>query len=549
MSDTTSNTAEKLTTSDGKPLKASFAKALRRQKMRALILIAPLLLFVLVSFAAPIVDMLFRSVQNEIVPETLPRTVTALESWDPASGELPDEFVFAALRDDLIIAAERKQHTRLGSRLNYEMTGMSSLFRKTGRRVDDFGEIFTEQFEDLNEAWVEPATWVSLMASEDWIAAQAEWAAAGDDSAAEPAFVVSEAAKEALPRTAEIYAGFANVIQTEDEDSPTEEEPWNPVYAALYGDLIANPDAAASYSGVTAELLATAAAAVPEFEATTAREEFIDADEDWGSLDVWQTLYRFKGPYTAGYYLAALDAQMTAHGIEMVPEDQRIYLLLFMRTLVLSVVITFSCLILGYPIAFLLSHLPLRSANLLMILVLLPFWTSLLVRTYAWLVLLQKKGILNDFAIEIGLWETPIKLVHNLTGTLIGMAHIMLPFLVLPLYGAMKRIEKDMTHAAANLGATPIQVFWKVFFPLSLPGLVAGSLIVFVLCLGFYVTPAVLGGGKVVMVATQITAILENQFNWGAASSLGVVLLASTLLILVLAARFLKLDQVLFGRH
>ena len=129
------------------------------------------------------------------------------------------------------------------------------------------------------------------------------------------------------------------------------------------------------------------------------------------------------------------------------------------------------------------------------------------------------------------------------------MAHIMLPFLVLPLYGAMKRIEKDMTHAAANLGATPIQVFWKVFFPLSLPGLVAGSLIVFVLCLGFYVTPAVLGGGRVVMVATQITAILENQFNWGAASSLGVVLLVSTLLILVLAARFLKLDQVLFGKH
>ncbi|MDP6205210.1 MAG: ABC transporter permease, partial [SAR324 cluster bacterium] len=150
---------------------------------------------------------------------------------------------------------------------------------------------------------------------------------------------------------------------------------------------------------------------------------------------------------------------------------------------------------------------------------------------------------------EIGLWETPIKLVHNLTGTLIGMAHIMLPFLILPLYGAMKRIEKDMTHAAANLGATPIQVFWKVFFPLSLPGLVAGSLIVFVLCLGFYVTPAVLGGGRVVMVATQITAILENQFNWGAASSLGVVLLVSTLLILVLAARFLKLDQVLFGRN
>jgi ABC-type spermidine/putrescine transport system permease subunit I len=147
------------------------------------------------------------------------------------------------------------------------------------------------------------------------------------------------------------------------------------------------------------------------------------------------------------------------------------------------------------------------------------------------------------------LWETPVKLVHNMTGTLIGMAHIMLPFLILPLYGAMRRIERDVMHAASNLGATPVQAFWNVFFPLSLPGMVAGSLIVFVLCLGFYVTPAVLGGGRVVMVATQITAILEQQFNWGAASALGVVLLVATLVILYAATRLLKLDSALFGRH
>jgi putative spermidine/putrescine transport system permease protein/spermidine/putrescine transport system permease protein len=184
-----------------------------------------------------------------------------------------------------------------------------------------------------------------------------------------------------------------------------------------------------------------------------------------------------------------------------------------------------------------------------MLAVLLPFWTSLLVRTYAWLVLLQKKGMLNDFAIYIGLWDTPVKLVHNMTGTLIGMAHIMQPFLVLPLYGSMRKIEPDMMHAAANLGATPIKAFWRVYFPLSLSGMVAGSLIVFVLCLGFYVTPAVLGGGRVVMVATQITAILENQFDWGAASALGVVLLVATLAILFAAGRLLKLDAVLFGKH
>ena len=225
------------------------------------------------------------------------------------------------------------------------------------------------------------------------------------------------------------------------------------------------------------------------------------------------------------------------------------YARVFLTTFQVSFLTTLICILIGYPLAYFLAQLSDRMAAICMLAVLLPFWTSLLVRTYAWLVLLQKKGILNDFAIQIGLWDTPIKLVHNLTGTLIGMAHIMLPFLVLPLYGAMKRIEREMMHAAANLGANSIQVFWKVFFPLSLPGLVAGSLIVFVLCLGFYVTPAVLGGGRVVMVATQITAILENQFNWGAASALGVVLLVSTLLILYLAAKFLKLDAVLFGRH
>ena len=225
------------------------------------------------------------------------------------------------------------------------------------------------------------------------------------------------------------------------------------------------------------------------------------------------------------------------------------YARVFVTTFQVSILTTLICILIGYPLAYFLAILPARMAGFFMLAVLLPFWTSLLVRTYAWLVLLQKNGILNDFAISAGLWENPIKLVHNLTGTLIGMAHIMLPFLVLPLYGSMRKIERDMMHAASNLGASPIQAFWKVYFPLSLSGMVAGSLIVFVLCLGFYVTPAVLGGGRVVMVATQITAILENQYNWGAASALGVVLLVATLIILYAASRLLKLDAVLFGKN
>lgn len=224
------------------------------------------------------------------------------------------------------------------------------------------------------------------------------------------------------------------------------------------------------------------------------------------------------------------------------------YARVFAETFKVSTLTTLLCIIIGYPLAYFLSELPKKYASIFMLAVLLPFWTSLLVRTYAWLVLLQRKGLVNNFAIEIGLWDAPVKLVHNLNGTLIGMVHIMLPFLVLPLYGAMKRIDRQTIQAAANLGATPVQSFWQVFVPLSLSGVVAGSLIVFVLCLGFYVTPAVLGGGKVIMVSMQITAILEDQFNWGAASALGVVLLVTTFAVLALASRVLKLDNIMFGK-
>ena len=224
------------------------------------------------------------------------------------------------------------------------------------------------------------------------------------------------------------------------------------------------------------------------------------------------------------------------------------YARVFAETFKVSILTTLLCIIIGYPLAYFLSELPRKYASIFMLAVLLPFWTSLLVRTYAWLVLLQRKGLVNNFAIEYGLWDVPIKLVHNLNGTLIGMVHIMLPFLVLPLYGAMKRIDRQTIQAAANLGATPVQSFWQVFVPLSLSGVVAGALIVFVLCLGFYVTPAVLGGGKVIMVSMQITAILEDQFNWGAASALGVVLLVTTFAVLALALRVLKLDNIMFGK-
>ncbi len=225
------------------------------------------------------------------------------------------------------------------------------------------------------------------------------------------------------------------------------------------------------------------------------------------------------------------------------------YARIFQTTFEVSFLTTGLCILIGYPLAYFISQLPPRIANLCLITVLLPFWTSLLVRTYAWLVLLQKRGLVNDWAISLGLWDEPIKIVHNMTGTLIGMVHIMLPFLILPVYGAMKAIDQDFMKAAANLGASPKRAFWTVFFPLTTPGLFAGSLMVFILCLGFFVTPAVLGGGKVIMVSMKIVSNIELFVNWGAASALGVVLLVLTMVILWIASRFLKLDQMTGGGH
>ena len=228
--------------------------------------------------------------------------------------------------------------------------------------------------------------------------------------------------------------------------------------------------------------------------------------------------------------------------------DRKSYARIFQTTFEVSLMTTAICILIGYPLAYFLSQLPNRLANLCLITVLLPFWTSLLVRTYAWLVLLQKKGLVNTWAMDLGLWDEPLKIVHNTSGTLIGMVHIMLPFLVLPLYGSMKAIDRDYLKAASNLGASPVRSFWTVFFPLSAPGLFAGSLIVFVLCLGFFVTPAVLGGGKVIMVSMKIASNIELFVNWGAASALGVVLLGMTMIVLWVASRFLK-DQMTGGGH
>ncbi|MBO9412685.1 MULTISPECIES: ABC transporter permease [unclassified Ruegeria] len=410
---------------DGTPLKKSLARSLRRRKMRALALIAPLLLFVLLSFVIPIVSMLFRSVENGIVAETLPLTVVELKNWDAESGELPDEALYAAFTKDMVVAIDEKTHTRLGSRLNYEQTGMSSMFRRSGRQI-----------------------------------------------------------KKLDPET----------------DGPF-------------------------------------------------KDKLIDIHDGWGDVETWRTIKTHAVPITNGYFLNAIDMRRTPEGAQAQPEDKQILIKLFGRTLMMSLIITASCILLAYPVSYILATLPMRVSNLLMILVLLPFWTSLLVRTSAWKVMLQQQGVINETLVWLGLVADDARLViiNNQFGTIIAMTHILLPFMILPMYSVMQTIPESYTRAAKSMGATNWTTFWRIYFPQSIPGIGAGSILVFILAIGYYITPEIVGGTKGVFISNRIAYHISSSLNWGLAAALGTILLAVVLLLYWCYDKIVGIDNVKLG--
>ena len=544
-------------TADGKSLKRSLSRSLRLQKIRALLLIAPLLLFVLVTFIAPIADMLFRSVENEIVSNTLPRTTAALEEWESRNGELPSEETFEALYHDMFLAAEAKEHTRLGTRLNYEQTGISSLFRSTGRGVDDIGEDQVKALEDLNEAWEDEGFWYALMTGGEGAASDEDLldferarlsALTGDSFSGDIGFVPGAAISALLPRTAEAYSAFALFTNVANEDVVAEEEPWEAVKVALITDLKNGADVA-GYSGPGAAELQAAAEMVQDLPAVGFRESFLAEDEDWGALDTWTTIQTYSPRYTNGYFLNAIDMQKTPDGPEARPENEQIYLKLFKRTLYLSMVITCSCILLGYPVAWILANLPMRTANLLMILVLLPFWTSLLVRTSAWKVMLQQQGVINDVLVWLGMVadDSRLILINNQTGTIIAMTHILLPFMILPMYSVMQTIPPTYLRAAKSLGATNWTAFWRVYFPQSVPGIGAGSILVFILAIGYYITPEIVGGTQGTFISNRIAYHISSSLNWGLAAALGSILLVVVLVLYWAYDRIVGIDNVKLG--
>jgi putative spermidine/putrescine transport system permease protein len=284
---------------------------------------------------------------------------------------------------------------------------------------------------------------------------------------------------------------------------------------------------------------------LPEAEVASMKGWFLDFKGDWGKPETWAVVRRVSQPYTPYYFINSLDLARQPDGsIASKPERERVYLYVLRNTFAISFWVTVFTLVLGYPVAYILANMKEGHANLALVLVLFPFWTSLLVRTYAWIIILQTQGPVNQVLTGLELVPEPVRLVHNRFGVYVAMTHILLPFMLLPIYSVMKGISPMYMKAAANLGANPLQAFVRVYLPQTLPGVGAGSLLVFILALGYYITPALVGGPRDTMISMMIANNVNWVLNWGMAAALGTILLLATLVVFLLYNRFLGLETV-----
>jgi len=398
------------------PLKVKLARAERGRKLKALGLVLPLFLFVVITFLGPLVMMVFKSVQNEETFGRLNRTSEALAGWDGA--DVPEEAAFAALAADLKDAQEQRTAGEIAKRINYEFAGAQSKFKSIARKV-------------------------TTMATGPY------------------------------------------------------------------------------------------------------KETFVAADKVWGDPRLWRAIKGASGRFTSYYWLSAVDLRLGADGIEKAPADQSVFLDVYGRTFWIAGLVTMFTLLLGFPVAYLLATQPPSRANLLMIFVMLPFWTSLLVRTTAWFVLLRTEGPLNDLAdLILGM---RFDMIFTRFGTILAMTHIQLPFTLLPIFSVMKTIPASHVRAARSLGAGPFEAFWKVYFPQTVPGIAAGCLLTFILSLGYYITPALVGGPKDQMVSYYVSYYMNNIINFGQASALGATLLVITMVLYWAYNKLVGIDKMKLG--
>ncbi len=387
-------------------------------RLRALGLVAPLVIFVGVTFVAPLGTMLMRSLYDPVVADALPQTLTLLEQWNGHG--LPSEVVYATIAKEIKQASTERTLGQISGRINRVQGGFRSTATRTARELLS----------------VQSGSWhVSMIA----------------------------------------------------------------------------------------------------------------IDSMWADPATWNAIKVTGQRFSTRHYWNALDLQILSNGsIVKQPEERRIYIRLFLRTLLVSGIITLLCLILGYPIAHLIANSSPSRANLLLILVLIPFWTSLLVRTTSWIVLLQTQGVLNDLFVSIGLISDDgrLSMIYNMTGTIVAMTHVLLPFMVLPLYAVMRGISPTHMNAAASLGATPLQAFLRVYWPQSLPGVGAGSLLVFIIAIGYYITPALVGGSDGQLISNMIAYHMQTSLNWGLAAALGGILFVGVLILYAVYERLIGIDRI-----
>ena len=422
MSDVSMNSKHgQLMTADGIPLKKSLRTSLRREKLRALALVAFPVLFIVMLFVWPIYALFQKSIDDSFVNDVLPRTMAIYEQWDGES--LPAEVHFEAIFLDLT-TAEKLQIGKVSTRMNYAKSGWKSLIKKSNRKFKKF---------DPGQA-IKP--------------------------------------------------------------------------------------------------------------------QMIKADKRWGDIEFWQSLGIMKDRRTAGYYWNAIDRTYDSKkNVIMQPENRQVYVMFWKRTLLVSAIVTIACLVLAYPVAYLLATLPLRISNLLMICVLMPFWTSLLVRIVAWMIMLQQQGVLNDSLVGLGVIsdENRLPLMYNFNGTLIVMTQVLLPFMILPLYSVMRGIPPTYMKAAQNLGATPTWAFLRVYMPQTVPGVGAGVILVFIVAVGYFITPELVGGKDGQMIGNQIAYHLRKSLNWGLASAMGVILLVAILILYWVYDKIVGIDNMRLG--
>ncbi|ARJ49395.1 MULTISPECIES: ABC transporter permease [Candidatus Pelagibacter] len=419
-----SSETQQILTTDGIPLSVSLKKAERKNKIKAFLLVVPLLLFLIITYILPIGDMFMRSIDDKMVTNMLPKTFTAMEKWD--GKEMPPEEVFAGFYSDFKILVQNKEHGKLAQRLNKEKNGFNSIIKKLFRQVQ------------------------------------------------------------------------RNKID----------------------------------------------------EGQSIKEQIMKVHKRWRDVEYWQAIKRTAPPYTTAKYLKGMDMYYGPDGnIMQVEEDRRIHRILWLRTLEIAFFVTLFSFLMGYPIAHLLATLPMKYSNLLMICVLLPFWTSLLVRTASWMILLQQQGIVNDFFVMIGLVadDNRPEMMYNKVGTYVAMTQILLPFMVLPLYSVMKTISPSLMRAGKSLGGTPFVAFWKIYFPLTIPGIGAGCLLVFILAIGYYITPALVGGASGTLISNQIAYHMKTTLDWSFASAMGLMLLTGVLVVYWIYNKLVGVDNIKLG--